>query len=301
MKERTIVHWLVKKLHLKLSGVVGLVTSAWGGVHLFFIKPVVIPRLARSRLTSWACLPIEVFSMQALVAGFVVSIAASDLLAQRTTFLLGKRRDGSIDPVRYAMFLPYHIGLTTKLRLERSNVEDISETTGIDRARSESRRHDRSHEDPFNKITDGLYLGGWPADESLLPPPGKNGVAVCDVTCELPRRVMSIGAYTTVPVWDSHAPSPAAIESAVNWVVEKLDGGYAVLVHCAHGHGRSAVITGGVLRALGEASTVEDAVELMRKARPLVKMNARQLASLEDWEHQRYMSKRGKEKKNKVM
>lgn len=39
MRERTVVHWIVKKLHLKLSGVVGLVTTAWGGFHLFVLRP----------------------------------------------------------------------------------------------------------------------------------------------------------------------------------------------------------------------------------------------------------------------
>ena len=285
MKERTVVHWIVKKLHLKLSGVVGLVTTSWLGIHLFVLRPVVVRRLlARSPLTSWACLPVELFSVQAIVVGYVVSMAASDLLAQRTTSLLGKRPDGSIAPVRYAIFLPYHIGLTTKLRLERSST-DATDRSG-------------SHEDPFNKIVDGLYLGGWPANERLLPPRGKRGIAICDVTCELARRATSAEAYRMVPCWDSHAPSPTAIESAVRWVVGKLDEEYAVLVHCAHGHGRSAVITGGVLRALGLAQTVADAGKMMKNARPLVKMNSRQLAALANWERQQYAHEGGSKKEN---
>lgn len=278
MKERTVVHWIVKKLHLKLSGVVGLVTTAWGGVHFLVLKPVLVPRLlARSPLTAWACVPVELFSLQAVIAGYVVSIAASDLLAKRTTSLLGKRPDGSISPVRYAMFLPYHIGLTTKLRLERSGEGGPVDGTV-------AARRDGGHEDPFNKIVDGLYLGGWPANDRLLPPRGKMGIAICDVTCELPRRAMSSEAYRVVPCWDSHAPVPEEIDSAVHWVLGKLDEGYAVLVHCAHGHGRSAVITGGVLRRLGVAATVGDAGDMMKLARPLVKMNSRQQAALAEWD-----------------
>ena len=48
------------------------------------------------------------------------------------------------------------------------------------------------------------------------------------------------------------------------------------------------MVTGGVLRALGLAATVVDAGEIMKKARPLVKMNSRQLEALADWERQHY-------------
>jgi hypothetical protein len=243
---------------------------------------VIVPRLlARSSLTAWACVPVELFSLQAVVAGYVVSIAASDLLAKRTTSLLGKRPDGSISTIRYAIFLPYHIGLTTKLRLERSG-EDAREIV------ADGAHRTGNYEDPFNKIVDGLYLGGWPANERLLPPRGKSGIAICDVTCELPRRAMSADMYCMVPCWDSHAPSPNAIDTAVHWVLGRLEEEYSVLIHCAHGHGRSAVVTGGVLRALGLAATVVDAGEIMKKARPLVKMNSRQLEALADWERQHY-------------
>ena len=151
MKERTVVHWLAKRLHLKLSGVVGVITTGWLAVHQTLVKGFVVPRLGRTSLTSWACLPVEIFSLQAVVTGYIISLAASDLLAERTVSLLGKRRDGSIDVVRYAAFMPYHIGLSTKLRLERSQ-------TGA------------SAEAPYNKIAERLYLGGWPAYNELLPP-----------------------------------------------------------------------------------------------------------------------------------
>ena len=133
------------------------------------------------------------------------------------------------------------------------------------------------------------YLGGWPADDRLLPPAGEGKLgklAVCDVTAELPKRVKSVeeDAYLVVPVWDSHAPSTAEMNAAVRWSVGKLEAGYVLYVHCAHGHGRSAVIAGGILRALGRASDVGAAVDLMRAARPLVKLNSRQLAALKDWD-----------------
>ena len=146
MKERTVVHWLVKRLHLKLSGVVCLVTTGWLGVPECLLKRALLPRLSSSRLTAWTVLPLELFSLQAVVTGYIISIAASDLLASRTVSLLGKRRDGTIGAVRYAAFLPYHVGLTTKLRLERSSAK--LETTTI------SSGH--MAEPPYNKIAERL-------------------------------------------------------------------------------------------------------------------------------------------------
>jgi len=146
MKERTVVHWLVKRLHLKLSGVVGLITTGWLGVHECLLKRALLPRLSSSRLTAWTVLPLELFSLQAVVTGYIISIAASDLLASRTVSLLGKRRDGTIGAVRYAAFLPYHVGLTTKLRLERSSANHA--TTKISSG--------PMAEPPYNKIAERL-------------------------------------------------------------------------------------------------------------------------------------------------
>lgn len=269
MKEKTVVHFIAKSLKLKLSGVVGLITTSFAACHFFIVKPVLVDRvLAKHRLTQWACLPIEWLGWNAVITGYAISLASTSMLAQQTTGLLGKRMDGSFDPLRYALGCTYQVGLQTKLYLERR----------------------QGSEAPYNVITDGIYLGGWPANEQLLPRRGgpsqtRSKLAVIDVTCELPCKVRPIlDAYLPIMVWDSHAPTVDQIQNAVLWGLALKRDGHIVYVHCAHGHGRSATIVGAMLIALGQASSVDDAVMLMKKARPLVRLNSRQYASLKAWE-----------------
>src|SRR5438046_497691 len=49
-----------------------------------------------------------------------------------------------------------------------------------------------------------------------------------------------------------------------------------VYIHCAQGHGRSAIVVAAVLIAKGLASDVESAERLIRERRPSVKLNRRQ-------------------------
>ncbi|KAF9593741.1 hypothetical protein IFM89_024879 [Coptis chinensis] len=60
--------------------------------------------------------------------------------------------------------------------------------------------------------------------------------AIIDCTCELPRNVAFLkNAYFNVPTWDTRAPQPAQIESAVRWACRKRAQKSPVFVHCAFG------------------------------------------------------------------
>lgn len=93
-----------------------------------------------------------------------------------------------------------------------------------------------TREPVFTEVEPGLFVGGWPAGESDVPP-GVKGVVDC--TCELPRNGCLRGdvGYLNVPIWDTRGPRAGEIEGAVRWAVkirgEKADG--RVLVHCAFG------------------------------------------------------------------
>lgn len=56
-----------------------------------------------------------------------------------------------------------------------------------------------------------------------------------------------------------------------------------VLVHCAHGHGRSVAIVTAAVLAHGNADTVDAAEAHVRRARPRARLNARQRAAVEAW------------------
>ncbi|CAG9460118.1 unnamed protein product [Pedinophyceae sp. YPF-701] len=204
--------------------------------------------------------PLRPFSLgctYAACVGAVVSTACSRPLHRRTTGLLGKTRDGKFPLWSWAVFWPYHFGLRLKLHLQRSK---------------------RNAEDLYNEIdaAPGWFIGGWPSNASELP--GQD-VAVVDVTCELPRT-HATGAYFAVPTWDTTGPDPAAAAQAVDWALTQRQAGRAVLIHCAHGHGRSAAVMGAALVAMGLAGGAEEAQALMRRSRPLVRLNSDQFATV---------------------
>lgn len=60
------------------------------------------------------------------------------------------------------------------------------------------------------------------------------------------------------------APNTEQIQQGIDWAKEQLAAGQSVYVHCAHGHGRSATVLAALLIATGQASTAEEAVEIMR-------------------------------------
>lgn len=71
--------------------------------------------LLRSRLPPLLTLGLA----HAAASGLIVAVAASNVLAPRTTALLGKRvADGSLSP-RALLLWPYHAGLRAKLAVQR--------------------------------------------------------------------------------------------------------------------------------------------------------------------------------------
>ena len=54
-------------------------------------------------------------------------------------------------------------------------------------------------------------------------------------------------AYLNLAVWDTHAPTAQQIETGVQWALAQRAAGRPVLVHCAHGHGRSATVLAAIL------------------------------------------------------
>ncbi|XP_051226562.1 uncharacterized protein [Lolium perenne] len=133
----------------------------------------------------------------------------------------------------------------------------------------------------YTEIADGVYVGGWPSSVERLPP---GEPAVIDCTCELPRSsTVTETSYLCVATWDTRAPQPSQIESAVRWAVRKRSQNKPVYVHCAYGHGRSVCVMCALLVALGLADDWKAAEQMIRKKRPSISMNTLHRKSLEEW------------------
>ncbi len=117
------------------------------------------------------------------------------------------------------------------------------------------------------QVSPGIWIGRAPgrADWNAAP-----FAAVLDLTAELaPGRVAPGCHYACVPMLDLVPPSAQQLARAVDALARlRLHG--PVLVHCALGYSRSALVVAAWLLRHGPAATPEAAVSLVRKARPQV-------------------------------
>jgi hypothetical protein len=120
---------------------------------------------------------------------------------------------------------------------------------------------------PVNKVevVPGLWVGAWPLK-------GAHDQAVLDLTSELPRKGPS-KVYACFPMLDGAGPKQEVFEKAVEQAVVWRREGHTVLVHCAYGHGRSAMVCAGVLLAEGLAKTPEEAWGMVVQARPRARLS----------------------------
>ncbi|KAL6586300.1 hypothetical protein OROMI_001288 [Orobanche minor] len=147
--------------------------------------------------------------LYASLISFLVAIASHPSI--NLPILLGKSSDGKIPIWSLILFSPHLYFVRAFSALRRLT----------------------SGEAPYTEITQGLYVGGWPYSPDKCPP-GKP--AIIDCTCELPRKKELHGlAYLCIPTWDTRAPHPAEIETAVNWARRKRAKKTPIFIHCAYG------------------------------------------------------------------
>lgn len=87
--------------------------------------------------------------------------------------------------------------------------------------------------------------------------------------------------FLHLPTVDQEPVEPPMLWQGVEWVREGLASGEKVLIHCEYGIGRSVLLTGCVLAALGRSPC--DALELMKRARRQVSPSPAQLRAFLDW------------------
>jgi protein-tyrosine phosphatase/uncharacterized membrane protein YozB (DUF420 family) len=127
-------------------------------------------------------------------------------------------------------------------------------------------------DEPRNEIVTGVWLGRVPRrhDEAC---------AVVDLTAE---HAVRRSPYVSVPVLDQTVPTEEALDAAVAAIDElRRDGD--VLVCCGLGYSRSATAVVAWLVAGGHAASIDEAVAIVRHARPKVVLRRRHLAVVEHW------------------
>ena len=138
-----------------------------------------------------------------------------------------------------------------------------------------------SKEPPHHEIAPNLYLGRRCSNKKL---PQGVGLIV-DLTAEFTeRREVRTGRdYLCVPMLDASVSSVAAFDGLIKTIAEAASKQMPVYIHCAKGHGRSAVVMVAALMASQNAVTLDEAEQKVRQARRGIKINAVQRHLLEQW------------------
>ena len=111
-----------------------------------------------------------------------------------------------------------------------------------------------------------VWLGRLPRRDELA---ASGFSAVCDLTAELAAPGGPV-AYSGVPMLDLLPPDPARLQAAVCRIERDCRDGDKLLVCCALGYSRSAIAVAAWLQASGRAASFEEALALVRRARPQV-------------------------------
>ena len=162
---------------------------------------------------------------------------------------LGKRVDGSLDPLRIFVFAPYFfltwICWNGYVRLVREAW---------------------SHE-----VAPNLWVGRRPSPRHVPV-----GALVVDLTAEFSAHKSLIGQeqLLCLPTLDARSPGSTALRKLARRLVTAP---HPLYIHCAQGHGRSATLAAVIMVLRGDVSTIEEAIAEMQRIRPLVHLHSVQL------------------------
>lgn len=119
---------------------------------------------------------------------------------------------------------------------------------------------------PYGLVYSNYYVGRYPLNNETLP---KDIDTIVDLTAEFPRSADSTQKYICVPALDVCLPEPGDLLKAV-YACMRTKSRY-VYVHCANGHGRSALFVALIMMIEGAAKTPQEAGAYMRRNRPNIK------------------------------
>jgi protein-tyrosine phosphatase len=207
---------------------------------------------------------------------------------KRGMSLLGKDlQKGTIPLWSYLLFSPFHIPTYAYTYIHtlmgRMKIQDGSL----------SKKKKKAPVPVASEVQPGLWVGGCFANRL-----NKQWAGVIDLTVEFPERCRdTTQRYLCLPTWDGVPCSPEQLEKAANFAVEAkdnwmkmkengaVDGEPHILIHCAHGRGRSTTVMCAVMVKMGMYDNFQEALEKgIKPGRPVCKLNGMMRKTLTEWQ-----------------
>jgi protein-tyrosine phosphatase len=228
----------------------------------------------QSNVLLWKTLPALVLGYSTIVNGVIAIL----FKCEWGMGLIGKdRKTGHIPWWSYVVYFPFHIPtllythLHTRLVTHKMPRADGSPSDG------------HYHRVPVaTQVQPGWWVGGCYAHEL-----NKDWAAVIDLTVEFPEIcIQRTASYLSIPTWDGVPCSALQLNEAADFAVAaKQQYGGDVLVHCAHGRGRSTTVMCACLVKAGLYNTWQEAFEKgIKPQRSVCKLNRRMRQVLTEWQ-----------------
>ena len=93
---------------------------------------------------------------------------------------------------------------------------------------------------------------------------------------------LALEQHCYLPTEDDEAPAIDQLRRGIDFIGKAVGDGEKVYVHCALGRGRSPTMVAAYL--IDQGLAVDDAVELIRKARPIIELSPEQVEQLRYFE-----------------
>jgi membrane-associated phospholipid phosphatase/predicted protein tyrosine phosphatase len=137
----------------------------------------------------------------------------------------------------------------------------------------------------WDELTPRIWIG-VKLNQAEAEQARREGVtAVLDLTSEFSEIPAFLGlSYQNIPVLDLTQLNFAQLQWAVKFIEKHASEG-VVYVHCKAGYSRTAAVAGAWLIDSGQAATAEDAMALLRKARPSIVIRPEARVALDEFAH----------------
>ena len=220
-------------------------------------------------LPLWRVVPATMLGYSAIINGAIAVM----FRLKRGMSLIGKDSStGTIPMWSYIVFFPFHFPsiLYTHVHTRYGTTKVVMPNGKVE----------RQVVPVASEVQPGWWIGGCYANEL-----NKTWAGIIDQTVEFPEScITQTKEYFLLPTWDGVPATPEQLEAAATFAVAARQHG-DVLVHCAHGRGRSTTVMCACLVKAGLFPTWQEAFEFgIKPQRSVCKLNSMMRNNLTEWQ-----------------